>query len=81
MERLAGHEIGDEGRELAAALHTETEGNPFFVGEVLLHLAESGALVSRDGRWTSDTDLRAVGIPEGVREVVGRRLSHLDPAT
>jgi tetratricopeptide (TPR) repeat protein len=81
MERTAGHELDEAALELARALHDETEGNPFFVGEVLLHLAESGALVMRDGRWTSDLTLADVGIPEGVREVVGRRLSHLDDAT
>ncbi|MCH7790628.1 MAG: AAA family ATPase, partial [Acidobacteria bacterium] len=43
MERTAGHTLGDEARELAGALHEETEGNPFFVGEVLRHLAETGA--------------------------------------
>ena len=63
-----------------AAVHTETEGNPFFVGEVLRHLAESGAIVQRDGRWTSDVTLADVGIPEGIREVVGRRLSRLSDA-
>jgi hypothetical protein len=38
-------------------VHAETEGNPFFVGEVLRHLAETGALVLRDGRWTSDLSI------------------------
>ena len=81
MEHTAGHELEEDGMSLAASVHAETEGNPFFVGEVLLHLAESGALVLRDGRWTTDLPLDQVGIPEGVREVVGRRLSHLDQAT
>ena len=80
MERLAGHELDEPGRALARALHNETEGNPFFVGEVLLHLVESGVLVLRGDRWTSDLALEDVGIPEGVREVVGRRLSYLDAA-
>jgi class 3 adenylate cyclase/tetratricopeptide (TPR) repeat protein len=81
MERVAGHDLDEAGEALAAMLHTETEGNPFFVGEVLLHLVESGALIFRDGRWTSDFALGDVGIPEGVREVVGRRLSYLDATT
>ena len=55
----------------------ETSGNPFFVGEVLRHLAESGAIVERDGAWTSDLGPGDVGIPEGIREVVGRRLTRL----
>ena len=77
METAAGHDLDEPGLALARALHSETEGNPFFVGEVLRHLAESGAIVQRDGRWTSDTTLEEVGIPEGIREVVGRRLSRL----
>ncbi|MGZ8763523.1 MAG: ATP-binding protein, partial [Acidimicrobiia bacterium] len=81
LEHTAGHELDDAGMELARVVRDETEGNPFFVGEVLRHLAESGALVFRDGRWTSDLSIDEVGIPEGVREVVGRRLSHLPSET
>ncbi|HMK10223.1 MAG TPA: hypothetical protein VK461_01440, partial [Acidimicrobiales bacterium] len=55
----------------AAAIGDHTQGNPFFLGEVLLHLSESGAL----GEAT--TDLSNIGVPEGVRDVVGRRLSRL----
>jgi class 3 adenylate cyclase len=79
FERTAGHDLDEPGLALARAVAAETEGNPFFIGEVLRHLSESGALVYRDGRWTSDRTLGEVGIPEGVREVIGRRLSHLDP--
>jgi class 3 adenylate cyclase/tetratricopeptide (TPR) repeat protein/type II secretory pathway predicted ATPase ExeA len=81
LERTAGHALEETGQALVRALHAETEGNPFFIGEVLRHLAESGVLVQRDGRWTSDRTIAQVGIPEGVKEVIGRRLSRLDPAT
>ena len=77
MEAAAGHELDERALLLAEALHKETEGNPFFIGEVLLHLVESGALVQRDGRWASDLSLAEVGLPDGVREVIGRRLSRL----
>jgi len=59
------------------ALHAETEGNPFFAGEVLRHLVDSGALRREGERWTSDRPLAELGIPEGVRDVIGRRLSRL----
>jgi tetratricopeptide (TPR) repeat protein len=62
--------------EFVAALHAETDGNPFFVEEVLRHLIETGALRREGGRWTGDR-IEELGIPEGVREVVGRRLSRL----
>jgi class 3 adenylate cyclase len=81
LERAAGHDLDDAGVELARAVHAETGGNPFFVGEIVRHLVESGALVVRDGRWTSDLTLDDIGLPEGVREVVGRRISHLDEGT
>ncbi len=80
MTKTAGHDLDAPARDLARALHTETEGNPFFVGEVLRHLAESGAIVQVDGRWTAAATLAQVGIPEGIREVVGRRLSRLSEA-
>ena len=81
LERAAGHELDDAGAALADAVFAETTGNPFFVGEIVRNLVESGALVVRDGRWTSDLTLEDVGLPEGVREVVGRRISRLDDDT
>ena len=62
------------------ALHVETDGNPFFVEEVLRHLTETGVLRREGGRWTSDRRIDELGIPEGIREVVGRRLSRLSEA-
>jgi DNA-binding SARP family transcriptional activator len=75
IERAAGHDLDEEERALARAIHTETEGNPFFVWEVLRHLAETGAVVRQEGRWVAERP--ELGVPEGVRHVVGRRLSRL----
>lgn len=63
--------------EVTRAIHAETDGNPFFVEEVLRHLQESGGLVMRDGRWVGGRRIEEMGIPEGVREVLGRRLNRL----
>jgi class 3 adenylate cyclase len=76
----SGHALDDDARRLVAALSEETGGNPFFAGEVLRHLVESGALFQRDGRWISES-LTEGDLPEGVREVVGRRLSALPEDT
>jgi DNA-binding SARP family transcriptional activator len=67
---------------LAEALWRETEGSPLFLREILRHLAETGA-VSRDdgGRWRARRRIDQLGIPEGVREVIGRRLSRLSEST
>ena len=45
MTAVAGHELDADGLELAAQIAAETDGNPFFVGEILRGLSESGALV------------------------------------
>ncbi|MBL8777369.1 MAG: AAA family ATPase [Acidimicrobiales bacterium] len=76
-----GHELDDRARDFATALWRETEGNPFFVGEVLRHLIESGGLVQDEGRWRATASLAETGLPEGVREVIGRRLSALPERT
>jgi class 3 adenylate cyclase/tetratricopeptide (TPR) repeat protein len=73
----AGHELDESGISLAEVVHAETEGNPFFVGEILRHLRETGAIFVRDGRWVSNMTAAELGIPEGIREVVGRRLDRL----
>ncbi len=59
---------------LANAVQEQTDGNPFFVGEVVRLLASEGKLT----RGGSVADLQ---IPQGVREVVGRRLDRLSERT
>jgi class 3 adenylate cyclase len=66
----------DRSEALAQAVHRETRGNPFFVGQVLSHIGELGALTS-DTSGGVLADLAELGVPDGVREVVGRRLARL----
>jgi class 3 adenylate cyclase/tetratricopeptide (TPR) repeat protein len=72
IEHRLGHTLADDELTLARAIYQETEGNPFFVREVLRHLAETGA---------ANRPVEELGIPEGVREVVGRRLARLSRET
>jgi DNA-binding winged helix-turn-helix (wHTH) protein/tetratricopeptide (TPR) repeat protein len=82
LEAVAGHEMDRDGLALRDALRAETEGNPFFVTEILRHLTETGAISQQgDGRWTAPTHLRTRGLPVSVREVVGRRVQRLGPET
>jgi class 3 adenylate cyclase len=78
MERSAGHELDADGLALRDALSSETDGNPFFVTEILRHLAETGAITQgSDGRWVTTAALRATGLPVSVREVLGKRVARL----
>jgi hypothetical protein len=65
---------------LAEAVHRQTEGNPLFVQEVIRYLAEEGLITRKEGQWrpTKDTPLE-MSIPEGLRDVIGKRLSLLTP--
>ncbi len=76
IEAAASLELDEEIRLLATVMYGETEGNPFFVGEVLRHLVETGAVRRDAERWVLAAPER-ITIPEGVRDVVGRRLNRL----
>jgi class 3 adenylate cyclase/DNA polymerase III delta prime subunit len=75
---IARQELPRRGRLLAEALHEETEGNPFFIAEIIKHLIETGRLYQEGGRWTSDAaSITELDIPASVREVLDRRLFRL----
>ena len=61
----------DPPANLVRAVYRETEGNPFFVAEIVRLLASEGRFdESGDGSWS-------ISIPQSVREVIGRRLDQL----
>jgi class 3 adenylate cyclase len=62
---------------LAEAVYRQTEGNPLFIQEVIRYAAESG-LIKREGdQWVATTESLLTQIPEGLKDVIGRRLSGL----
>ncbi len=70
--------MAEDGRALAGEIARETAGNPFFAGELVRHLTESGAIVQEDGgRWRLVGDVAELGLPQSVREVIGRRVDRL----
>jgi len=74
IDAWASHETP---ASFAEAVHAATEGNPFFIQEVLRHLAETDVFVRQEDGWVTAAAIEDMGIPEGIREVIGRRLSHL----
>jgi DNA-binding CsgD family transcriptional regulator len=57
---------------LVEAIYAHTEGNPFFMAEVIRLFSEGGGLV-----WEETSGRQGIRIPEGVREVIGQRLNRL----
>ena len=61
-------------RAFAHALYEETEGNPFFIEEIIRHLIEAGVQVGS----ASASELQRFGLPEGVKQVIAFRLMRLE---
>ena len=81
VAELAGDPLSAGGRAFASDLHGRTDGNPFFVRETLHHLEDTGAIALAEGRSSPDRPLHELGIPAGVTDVVGHRLSSLSGPT
>src|SRR6185369_11403687 len=62
--------------EFAIAVHRETEGNPFFVEEVLKALIEKGSVRRESGKWRR-CDVDQMMIPQSVKEAIGHRLDRV----
>ncbi|MGH9002863.1 MAG: ATP-binding protein, partial [Acidimicrobiia bacterium] len=69
---------------LTALLHARTDGNPFFLGQLLRSLHHDGLLAfdAGDGHWTWDLDdIRRRGITEDVVELMAAKVAQLAPGT
>jgi class 3 adenylate cyclase len=78
LESAAGHTLDEDAVALAHAVYRETDGNPFFVWEVLRHLAETGAIVrGPSGRWAASGPSTEIALPDSVRQVIGARVARL----
>ncbi len=62
------------------AVHRETEGNPFFVEEVLKALIEKGSVRRESGRWKR-CDPSELVIPQSMKEAIGDRLDRVSKET
>jgi class 3 adenylate cyclase/tetratricopeptide (TPR) repeat protein len=81
-ELLSAIEPSPEGLPASTALATllvdEADGNPFFIHEILNNLVETGKLAFRDGAWSASVEsIQEMEVPEGAKELIGRRLSRL----
>ena len=77
LDRLyPAHTWGDD---FPSLLYRETEGNPFFLVEILKLLTSERVLEERESRWVLHTTVDKISIPEKVFDVVMRRLGRLGP--
>jgi tetratricopeptide (TPR) repeat protein len=62
--------------EFLDGIYRETEGNPFFIEEVVRELVESGKLYFQDGRWVRPS-MEELEIPQSVRVAIQARVANL----
>jgi class 3 adenylate cyclase/tetratricopeptide (TPR) repeat protein len=80
MTASIGRVLDQAQLDMARAIRRNTEGSPLFVCEVLRNFAELGASFIKAEQHTTSGDLH-IGIPEGVKEAIGRRLSRFSSDT
>ncbi|MEE9217086.1 MAG: adenylate/guanylate cyclase domain-containing protein, partial [Anaerolineales bacterium] len=61
-------------------IQSRSEGNPFYVEELLRELIERGVLVQRGETWESTEEIGEVVVPQTLEKVVQARLDRLPPA-
>jgi class 3 adenylate cyclase/tetratricopeptide (TPR) repeat protein len=63
--------------ELFQLIRSRTEGNPFYLEEILNALVESDALVFEKGRWRLKRTFRDTDIPSTIHGVIASRMDQL----
>jgi predicted ATPase len=82
VEQMVSRASGDEAAaRLAGMVYEKTEGNPFFVDELVRHLIESGTVILGEKGWEVMKDLSLVQLPDSVKALVGERLERLGEET
>jgi predicted ATPase len=76
---VAGRLGGPVAAALTAFIAERTDGNALFMVNMLEHLVQQGHVVHRSGGWTLRPEAEAVSVPEGLRQLLGRRLEALKP--
>lgn len=69
--------------DFLTTIYTLTEGNPFFIEEILKSLVTAGEIISMDGKWERKSGQGGVSLPDhlrlprSVQLTVQQRLDHL----
>jgi tetratricopeptide (TPR) repeat protein len=66
--------------ELIRFLDDRTEGNPFFVEEIVNSLIENGVLARNGGGWVLTGEFDALSVPSTIRGVIAARIDTLETA-
>ena len=79
---VTGRLGGPVAAPLAEFILERTEGNALFLVNIVEHLVQQGLVVWREGTWTlrAGTEAQVANLPEGLRQLLLRRIQALPPA-
>ena len=63
--------------ETRTAILEKTEGNPFFVEEVIRFLIERGIIMQEEGRWKVHESMTELAVPDTIQSVILSRIDRL----
>jgi class 3 adenylate cyclase/tetratricopeptide (TPR) repeat protein len=72
--------MSDLPEALRGRMLERSEGNPFFLEEIIRELIDSGVLHRSADGWAAATDVERLGIPTTLRGVLAARIDRLAPA-
>jgi transcriptional regulator with XRE-family HTH domain/tetratricopeptide (TPR) repeat protein len=64
-------------KDLVDSIRSATDGNPFFVEEMTVHLIDSEIVISGERGLVIRADPRSIGVPQRIRDTLIRRLLSL----
>jgi class 3 adenylate cyclase/tetratricopeptide (TPR) repeat protein len=77
LRDLAGDDPSLDG--LDEPIHERTQGNPFFIEEIVRELAESGHLEGERGGYRLTAPIEDAGVPVTVQAILAARIDRLEP--
>jgi tetratricopeptide (TPR) repeat protein len=79
VELLVRRYAAEPPEALVELVYAETEGNPFFVEEVLRHLQDAGKLLTDAGRFRDAIEIADTEVPRSVRLIIEDRIGRVSP--
>jgi class 3 adenylate cyclase/tetratricopeptide (TPR) repeat protein len=73
---LAIFDIDDD---ITQPIQSVTQGNPFFIEEIISSFKEDGTLEQIDGGWRLARNLKGIQVPDTVQGVLAERIDRLEP--
>jgi adenylate cyclase len=77
LRDLTGEDPSLDG--LVELIHERTQGNPFFIEEIVREMAEAGYLEGERGAYRLARPVEDTGVPVTVQAVLAARIDRLDP--